>query len=121
VNVAWAAAESYDPIAPATHWLIAALAVTVASLDWAIAGVSCNTPACDFLLLLHRSIGLTIVCGNAVPGRVGPVTSRAAAAVEYRCQSAYSPSPLLYLRLILMPLAGYVKPQRQAMRSASSG
>jgi cytochrome b561 len=40
---------------------VAALAVIVISLGWAIGGAPRNTPSRDLLLLLHRSVGLVIL------------------------------------------------------------
>ena len=54
-------AATYDSVAQAVHWLVAALAVIVVPLGWAIAGAPRNTPQRDLLLLLHRSAGLTIL------------------------------------------------------------
>jgi cytochrome b561 len=50
----------YDRVARALHWLVAALAVFVLSLGWAIAGAPRNTPTRDLLLVIHRSVGVTI-------------------------------------------------------------
>ncbi|MFL5267630.1 MAG: cytochrome b [Stellaceae bacterium] len=51
----------YDRVARAPHWLVAALAVFVLSLGWAIAGAPRNTPTRDLLLVMHRSVGVTIL------------------------------------------------------------
>ena len=55
------AAPSYDGIAKAVHWLVAALAVTVKWLGWGIAWTPRNTPRRDLFVLIHESVGLTIL------------------------------------------------------------
>ena len=57
-------ATSYDRISRAVHWLVAALAVIVISLGWAIGGAPRNTASRD-PLLLHRSVGLVILAAMA--------------------------------------------------------
>ena len=54
-------AERYDRVARSLHWLVAALAVAVVALGWAIGAAPRNSPSRDLLLLLHRSIGLTVL------------------------------------------------------------
>jgi cytochrome b561 len=103
--------QTYDRAARAVHWLVAMLVVAVIAFGWAGAAAPLNTPARDQLLLLHRSIGLTILAA---------MTFRAA----WRFSHAPPPLPasvrrlervlahcthfLLYLVFILMPLSGYV-------------
>jgi len=72
--VTWPDADSrtgptYDRVSRAVHWLVAALAVIVITLGWAIGGAPRNTPSRDLLLLLHRSVGLVILA--AMLFRVG--------------------------------------------------
>ena len=43
------------------HWFVAALAVMVIAFGWATVAAARNTPARGSLLLLHGSIGLTIL------------------------------------------------------------
>lgn len=50
----------YGTVARAVHWLIACLAVIVVTLGWAAISTPRNTIPHDRLLLLHRSVGLTI-------------------------------------------------------------
>ena len=50
-------AATYDGVAQAVHWLVAALAVGVVSLGWTIAGAPRNTPQRDLLMMLHRRSG----------------------------------------------------------------
>jgi cytochrome b561 len=103
-------ASSYDAVARALHWLVAALAVIVIALGWAIAGAPRNTPSRDLLLLVHRSIGLTILAAmlfraawrwrHPAPPLPPGVTrvERALAGITHFT---------LYLLLVAMPLAGY--------------
>src|SRR5271168_4587382 len=53
--------DSYGRAARAMHWLVAALAVMVVAFGWAAEAAARNTPARGNLLLLHGSIGLTIL------------------------------------------------------------
>ena len=104
-------AVSYDRVARALHWLIAGLAVIVVSLGSAIPEASRNTQSRDLLLLMHRSVGLTILVAMVVrwlwrlrhpppplqPGFPRPLAWFAGA--NHWC---------LYLAFLLMPIAGYV-------------
>jgi cytochrome b561 len=104
-------AATYDSIAQAVHWLVAALAVIAVPLGWAIAWAPRNTPQRDLLLLLHRSVGLTILATMVFrtgwrwhhrPPPLPPVLARLEIAL------ARFTHFVLYLLLILMPLAGYL-------------
>jgi cytochrome b561 len=102
---------TYDSIAQAVHWLVAALAFVAVALGWAIAGEPRNTPQRDLLLLLHRSVGLTILAAmvfrtgwrwHCPPPPLPPVLPR------FEIALAGLTHFVLYLFLILMPLAGYL-------------
>jgi cytochrome b561 len=104
-------AAAYDRISQTLHWLVAALAVTVVALGWAIAGAPRNTPQRDLILLLHRSVGLAILAATVFrigwrwhrpPPPLPPVLPRLEIALARLTHSA------LYLLLLLMPLAGYL-------------
>jgi cytochrome b561 len=102
---------TYDSTAQAVHWLVAALAVIAVPLGWAIAGAPRNTPQRDLILLLHRSVGLTILAAMVFrtgwrwhhpPPPLPPVLPRLERAVARLTHF------VLYLFLVLMPLAGYL-------------
>ncbi len=111
MTAAAAGAPAYDGVARAIHWLVAALAVTVVALGWSMVAAPRNTPARDLLLLLHRSVGLTILAAMVVrtlwrwrrpPPPLPPHLRRIEAGL------AHLTHLVLYVIFIVMPIAGYV-------------
>jgi cytochrome b561 len=104
-------AASYDIVAQALHWLVAGLAVGVVLLGWTIEGTARNTPQRDLLMMVHSSVGLSIL--GAMLLRAGwrwrhpppplPSSLGRLEAALVRCTHL-----VLYLIFILMPLAGYL-------------
>jgi cytochrome b561 len=93
------------------HWLVAALAVGVVVLGWAMLSAPENTPTRELLLLWHRSLGLVILAAMLfrlawrwrhppppLPRTVAPLAAMLARATHFS----------LYAILIAMPVAGYV-------------
>lgn len=104
-------AGGYDRVARWLHWLIAGLAVIVVALGWAVAQAPRNTPARDLVLLLHRSVGLTILALMLMRtlwrwSRAPPHLPASVGAFETAL--ARGAHLILYLLFIAMPLTGYI-------------
>jgi cytochrome b561 len=104
-------APSYDRVAQAVHWLVAALAVTVIWLGWGIGWAPRNTPRRDLFVLIHESVGLTILAAMVFragwrwrhpPPPLPPTLARHEAALAHLTHLT------LYVLLLVMPLAGYL-------------
>jgi cytochrome b561 len=104
-------AGGYGAVARAVHWLIGGLAVIVVSLGWAVGSAPRNTPARDSLLLMHRSVGLTILAlmlfralwrWRHPPPPLPSALGRAQAGLAHLTHLG------LYLIFVVMPLAGYL-------------
>jgi cytochrome b561 len=104
-------ATSYDSVAQALHWLVAALAVGVVLLGWTIEGTPRNTPQRDLLMMVHSSVGLSIL--GAMAFRAGwrwrhPPPPLPSSLGRLEAALARCTHLVLYLIFILMPLAGYL-------------
>ena len=105
------AIDCYDPVARALHWLVAGLAVVVVSLGWAIPGAPRETESRDLLLLLHRSVGLSILALMVI--RVlwrlfHPPPPLPADFPRIEALAAHADYALLYVLFLVMPLSGYL-------------
>lgn len=101
----------YGAIACSLHWVIAALAVTVVSLGWALEWAAPNTPPRASILFVHRSVGLLVLV--LMVTRAGwrgrhppPPLPLSVGGVEARL--AHLTHIGLYLIFIAMPLSGYL-------------
>jgi cytochrome b561 len=103
--------ECYGPIARWLHWGIAGLALIVVSLGLAIPGAPRETASRDLLLLLHRSIGLTILGLMAVRiiwRLLRPPPPLPAGFPRLEAAAAHADHALLYLLFLVMPMSGYI-------------
>jgi cytochrome b561 len=101
----------YDPVARAVHWLVAGLAVIVVALGWTIPEAPRGTDSRELLLLLHRSVGLSILA--LMLFRVGwrlthPAPPLPAAFPRSEALAAHAAHALLYVLFLVMPLSGYL-------------
>jgi cytochrome b561 len=104
-------AGRYDGVAQSLHWLVAALAVAVATLGLLIPEAPRGSGWRDFVLLWHRSIGMAILLAMVlrIVWRTGhkppplPPTLRPIEAFL-----AHATHGLLYFAFLAMPLAGYL-------------
>jgi cytochrome b561 len=104
-------ALGYDSVAQALHWLIAALAIAVVLLGWTIEGIPRNTPQRDLAIMVHSSVGLSIL--TAMVFRAGwrwrhPPPPLPSSLRHFEAALARANHLVLYLIFILMPLAGYL-------------
>jgi cytochrome b561 len=101
----------YGPVARSIHWLIAALAVIVVALGWASGAAPHNTSARESLLLLHRSVGLTVLAlmvFRALWGWRHPPPVLPSTVGHIDAGLAHLTHLGLYLIFLVMPLAGYL-------------
>jgi len=105
------AIASYHPVARIVHWLVAVLAVSVVGLGWAISGAPRGSEWRDLLLLLHRSVGLSILALMVfrVLWRIGhPPPPLPADFPRIEALAAHADHALLYVLFLVMPLSGFL-------------
>ena len=103
--------ETYGPVARAAHWAVAALAVLVIALGWAIPGAARGTEWRELVLLLHRSVGLLILAlmvFRIIWRMTHPPPPLPAGFPRIEALAAHADHALLYVLLLAMPLSGYV-------------
>ena len=103
--------ECYGPVARALHWLVAGLAVIVVALGWAMPEAPRETASRELLLLLHRSLGLSILAlmvFRVVWRLRHPTPPLPADFPRIEALAAHADHALLYLLFLVMPLSGYL-------------
>jgi cytochrome b561 len=101
----------YDGVAQSLHWLIAALAVAVATLGLMIPEAPRGSEWRDFVLLWHRSIGMAILLAMVLralwrAGHRPPPLPPSLRPIE--AFLAHATHGLLYLAFVAMPVSGYL-------------
>jgi cytochrome b561 len=101
----------YDGVAVGLHWLIAVLAIAVATLGLLIPEAPRGSEWRDFVLLWHRSIGVTILVAMVLRvlwrlGHKPPPLPPSLRPIE--AFLAHATHALLYLAFLAMPIAGYL-------------
>jgi cytochrome b561 len=103
--------DTYDPVARAVHWVVAALIVIVVGLGWAIPGAPRGDDWRELLLFLHRSVGLLILALMVfrILWRLRhPPPPLPAGFPRLEAAAARADHALLYAVLVVMPLSGLV-------------
>jgi cytochrome b561 len=101
----------YGSVAMLLHWIVFALAVGVVGLGWVLAGTPRGSLERAQLLLIHRSLGLSI--GAVMMLRLvwrwrHPPPPLLAVLGRFEIALARLTHAALYLFFIAMPLAGYI-------------
>ncbi len=101
--------ECYGPVARAVHWVVAALAIIVVALGWAIIGAPRGGDSRETLLLLHRSVGLLILAVmvfRIVWRLMHPPPPLPIGFPRFEAAAAHADHALLYIVFLVMPLTG---------------
>ncbi len=101
--------ECYGPVARAVHWAVAALAIIVVALGWAIVGAPRGGDSRELLLLLHRSVGLLILAAmvfRIVWRLTHPPPPLPVGFPRIEAAAAHADHALLYVVFLVMPLTG---------------
>jgi cytochrome b561 len=104
------ATPRYDRVAAALHWLIALLVLGMLTLGFSMVEVPRQTPLRGELFNLHKSIGLTVLALMVARTlwRIGHRPPRLEGLGAYNAWLAAAVHLLLYLFLLVQPLAGFV-------------
>jgi cytochrome b561 len=103
--------DSYGPVARAVHWAVAALAVVVVGLGWAIPGAPRDGDSRELLLFLHRSVGLLILAVmvfRVIWRLTHPPPPFPAGFPRLEAAAAHADHALLYVVFLVMPLTGFL-------------
>ncbi len=104
-------AARFDNVAVAMHWLVALLAIAVVVLGWLIPEAPRGSAWREWLLILHRSLGLVILLAmlfRAVWRFNHPPPHLPASLARVEVVVAHLTHFLLYAVFVAMALAGYV-------------
>lgn len=104
------AAGRYTKVAVALHWIVVVLVLTLIGLGWYMTDIPRGTPERSFFYNLHKSIGLTtaIVVFVRLWWRAkNPPPPLPASVPAWQVQASRISHALLYVCLVMMPIAGF--------------
>jgi cytochrome b561 len=103
--------ERYSAAMQAFHWIVALLMFAVLPLAWAMVEMPRTDPSREWLYMLHKSVGVTILVLVAVRLilRVSqPIPPEPAGTPRWMRATGVASHWLLYVILFVMPISGYV-------------
>lgn len=101
----------YNRMARVLHWLIALLLLAQLAFGWWLGDIARDTPARGYYVNLHKSLGLLL--GLLILARIAWRLRHGAPALpdfvpHWQQKLAAASHHLLYLLMLLVPLAGYL-------------
>ncbi len=101
----------YTRTAQALHWVTAALMLCALPLAWVMVNMPKEAPSREWVLTVHKSVGLTILALVAVRlawRAAHPAPPLPPDMARWERASAFASHWLLYLILVGMPVSGYI-------------
>jgi cytochrome b561 len=101
----------YTATAQALHWIVALMIFAVLPLAWVMVNLPPNTHQRDVLVLLHKSIGITVlpvVAARLIWRALHPAPPLPGSLARWERAAALASHWMLYAILVGMPVTGYI-------------